>query len=316
MGSAQEVFDFWNNRNSTTTREVVVERPVIKEVEADCPPCPDCEEQVINVETLTIKGDGDILVKGKNNSAVENNAWIFGDACEIHTPQEITQGKYAVTSIYNILPSHFPPTFHHNSKYPKNCNERNYRFDKSEQGKVIKYANNFKPQFLINDDNTPANGTIITDRGGIVLGGNGRTMILLAVIEDAPAKYKSYYNLLLKKCNNFGISFESIKNIDVPVLVRVIETDKNKNCNYYSRIFNENMNNKLDDLALAISYIKSLGTTEISRVSRQIASAISHFSKQATKKAGLLFDSSHQINLYCRHILVAKLQMQFVWQLY
>jgi len=184
-----EVFDFLRRRASTTT-EVVVER--------DCPPCPPCpecdEDKIITVDTLKIKNDGNVIVKPVNN----NTDWIFGDDCEIHTPQEVTQAKYAITSLYNIEPSHIPPSFSANPKYPKGCNERDYQKDNQEQGKVIKYANVFNPKFLINDDNTPANGAIICDENGIVLGGNGRTMTLHLVVSEFQEKFLNYERIFLK----------------------------------------------------------------------------------------------------------------------
>jgi len=268
----QEVFDFLRRRGTTTTPEVVVEKPVIVERD-DCPPCPLCEEnKVIKVDTLHIKNDGNILVKPKNaNSSTD---FIYGDACEIHTPQEVVAGRFAITSLYNIEPSHIPPTFTANPNYPKGCNERDYRRNTQEQGKVVKYASAFNPKFLINDDNTPANGAIIIDEKGIVLGGNGRTMMLLFVIKEFPVKFKKYIELLKNKAGNFGIDIGKIEKVEFPVLVRVINTDSKKNCNYYSRIFNENMNNKLDDLDLAISYVKSLGKERVSQIAKTISQAI------------------------------------------
>ena len=130
--------------------------------------------------------------------------------CEIHTPQEVVQGKYAVTSLYNIEPSHIPPSFSANPKYPKGCNERDYTRNAQEQGKVIKYANVFNPKFLINDDNTPENGAIIVDENGIVLGGNGRTMTLHLVVSEFRnfgINTKVITNCLLKKRTVSGLTF-------------------------------------------------------------------------------------------------------------
>jgi len=142
------------------------------------------------------------------------------------------------------------------------------------RGKVVKYASAFNPKILINDDNTPANGAIIIDENGIVLGGNGRTMMLLFVIKEYATKFKKYIELLKNKAGFFGIDIAKIEKVEFPVLVRVINTDSKKNCNYYSRIFNENMNNKLDDLDLAISYVKSLGPVRVSQIAKTISQAI------------------------------------------
>ena len=279
----QNAFNFLRRGNSTTTQKVVVEKPVIKEiireveVEKDCPPCPECPNIPIHIDTLHIKSDeevsiknGNVVVKNKNNVSVNKN-WIVGNDCKINTPQEKVAGKFAVTSLFNLQPSHIPPYFSPNPKYPKGCNERNYQVDKQEQGKVIMNANNFDCEYLLTDDNTAENGAIIVDVNGIVLGGNGRTMTLLKVISEFPEKYNSYYDLLLEKANNFGIERAKIKTINYPVLVRVINVDDKKSCNYYSRIFNESMKQKMDSLAMAISYIKSLGKEKIQKLARDIS---------------------------------------------
>jgi hypothetical protein len=284
MGSA---IDFLNRK--VEAKVVYKDKPVIKEVvrkvEADCPPSPECDsccpptEKVVQVDTLKIKGGGDIFVKPKKHTAPDSNKingdWIYGDECEIHTPQLIISCMYAVTSINNLQPSHLPPDFDPNPLYPKGCNERNYKTSKGEQGKILRYSTNFKPTFLINTDNTAMNGAIIVDTNGVVLGGNGRTIILLTTIEKYPNKYLEYIKLLKKHSNFFGIEPEKIHHIKKPVLVRVIKTDNKHNCNYYSRILNEGLDQKMDDLSMAMSFVKSIGENDILRISNNVNSVIS-----------------------------------------
>lgn len=285
----ERTFDHLNRNSSEKTKVVYKDKPVVKEVvkevkvETPCPPCPDVPEcpENINVESLTIKGGGDIFIKPKNKKNNEknnhsNDNWIFGDECEIHTPQEVIYGSFAITSLHNIQPSHLPPSFNDNPMYPENCNERNYQKDTQEQGKVVKNANNFNPKFLINDDNTAENGAIIVDKKGTVLGGNGRTMTLLMVKADFNDKFKNYVELLKKRSNYFGIEQDKVKNIKDPVLVRVINTDNKKHCEYYSRIFNDSLKLKMDNLNMAISYVKSIGTAKV----RKIADEITMYLKQ------------------------------------
>jgi acetyltransferase-like isoleucine patch superfamily enzyme len=257
LNNSQKRKNFLHNGTSTMTDEVVVEKPVY--IEKSCP-APE-----IHIDTLHIKSDDDIKVKNgkivvqkQKKDITVSRDWVIGDDCEIHTPQEVVQGKYAITSLFNIEPSHLPPNFMPNPKYPKDCNERNYYTNKEEQGKVIKNANRFNARFLINDDNTPENGAIIVDKNGLILGGNGRAMTLLMAISEIPAKYKNYYDTLLKRCSCFGIDAKSIENIEHPVLVRVINTNSEKHCQYYSRIFNDSLKLKMDNMDMSISYIKSL----------------------------------------------------------
>ena len=133
---------------------------------------------IVDINQRVVEGGGDILVSGKKAEAYKKpikpagkGAWVMGEECKIHTPREVISDRYAVTSLSNIEASHLIPTF---SKNPKNpCNERRYEVEKMEQGKVINNANKFKPEFLINTDNTPENGAMIVDEKGVVLGGNG-----------------------------------------------------------------------------------------------------------------------------------------------
>jgi hypothetical protein len=54
--------DFLRRGNKTITNEVIIEKPIY--IEQECPPCPECEEnKIVNVDTLRIKNEGDILVK-------------------------------------------------------------------------------------------------------------------------------------------------------------------------------------------------------------------------------------------------------------
>ena len=102
-------------------------------------------------------------------------------------------------------------------------------------------------------------------------------MTLLMAISELPKKYNDYYNTLIKRCSCFGIDPKSIENIEYPVLVRVINSNSEKHCEYYSRIFNESLKLKMDNMDMAISYIKSLGTDKIVK----LATNISHILNKA-----------------------------------
>jgi hypothetical protein len=94
----QKMYDWITRKNSTITEKVVVEKPVVKEVvkkvkvkepcpEVDCPPCPECPaQQVLQVDTLKVKGGGDILVSGKKAEVYKKpikpagkGAWVMGE---------------------------------------------------------------------------------------------------------------------------------------------------------------------------------------------------------------------------------------------
>jgi hypothetical protein len=120
-------------------------------------------------------------------------------------------------------------------------------------------------------------------QNGLVLGGNGRTMTLLMVVSDFPASYDEYYNKLISDCNYYGIAAESVKSIAFPVLVRVVNTDKNKSCEYYSRIFNESMKQTIDTMDKAIGYIKALGKSEVQKIASNISQSLETAERKGTK---------------------------------
>ena len=76
--SQRKAFDFLRRGKSETTELVVVEKPVLKEVEVevikevkvdkDCPPCPECPkcpDKEIHIDTLHIKSDDEINITKK-----------------------------------------------------------------------------------------------------------------------------------------------------------------------------------------------------------------------------------------------------------
>ena len=53
--------------------------------------------------------------------------------------------------------------------------------------------------------------------------------------------------------------------------MRVVNTDKKKSCEYYSRIFNESLKVKMDSLDMSVSYIKSLGKAKMQQLAKDIS---------------------------------------------
>jgi len=80
-----------------------------------------------------------LIIKQSPYAIVSKNAnWLAGEDCEVHTPQEIIQGQYAVTSLFNIAPSHLPPDFSANPKYPKVATKGTTKQISKNRAKLLK----------------------------------------------------------------------------------------------------------------------------------------------------------------------------------
>jgi hypothetical protein len=90
----------------------------------------------------------------------------------------------------------------------------------------------------------------------VVLGGNGRIMILKRV--HKLGQFFVYENYLGKKARNFGFSENTIKTkFDNPVLVRIVDVPLSR-CMFYSRLLNESSSLEKSENINSISLAKSL----------------------------------------------------------
>jgi hypothetical protein len=175
---------------------------------------------------------------------------LRGDDTILETPAEEITGYYAIMELDDIIQSHDEVTFDWNKKYPKQCQERDYR-QPSEKDKVLSFANNFKPNLLVNDNPEAMSGPSVINPDGVVLGGNGRIMILKVVHRNG--RFFTYENYLGKKASEFGFSEEDIKlKFKNPVLVRVVDVPLSR-CMFYSRLLNENLSMEKDDTTNSLS---------------------------------------------------------------
>jgi hypothetical protein len=187
----------------------------------------------------------------------------LGNSTEIDTQTENIKAKYALVELGSLIQSNDPITFKPNPDYPASCQTRNYNEIKGEQEKVIKYSSNFKPNHLINNSPDATTGSPIVTGQGIVLGGNGRTMILKRLKND---NWDKYEKLLTQKVNDFGISQDELSKFKKPVLVRVIENVSISKCSYYSDTLNSNTMQDFDPVTKSISIAKSMDTATFERI--------------------------------------------------
>jgi len=126
---------------------------------------------------------------------------------------------YKLVELDELEASHNAMTFEENPRYPKGVQERDYRGSKEAQQQVIQSAQNFKPERIANTDPTHVNGPPMTDPTGLVLGGNGRVMILKRAY-DQLGKGEDYKAYLREHAQEFGLDPAQIDALEKPVLVR------------------------------------------------------------------------------------------------
>jgi hypothetical protein len=188
---------------------------------------------------------------------------LRGDDTILETPAEEITGYYAIMELDDIIQSHDEVTFDWNKKYPKQCQERDYR-QSYEKDKVLSFANNFKPNLLVNNNPEAMSGPSVINPDGVVLGGNGRIMILKVVHRNG--RFFTYENYLGKKASQFGFSEEDIKlKFKNPVLVRVVDVPLSR-CMFYSRLLNENLSREKDDITNSLSLSESLSQKSFVRI--------------------------------------------------
>jgi DdrB-like nuclease len=206
------------------------------------------------IRSLKFLQDGNQSAAPKKVRPVSKNN-INGKTTEISTQTEDLKATYALFELNKLVQSNDPHTFKPNPKYPAKCQTRDYNEVKGEQEKVIKYASNFKPSHLVNNSPDATTGTPIITPDGIVLGGNGRTMILKRLSITNWNKYQSY---LKPKIESFGLTKSELDSYKKPVLVRLLENVPLSKCSYYSDTLNSNTMQSFDPVTKAISIAKSV----------------------------------------------------------
>lgn len=178
---------------------------------------------------------------------------------KIFTQDGEIPARYEIVELETLIPSHNPFTFAPNKNYPLRCQQRDYTQDITEQHKVEQGAKHFKPEFVITESPTATDGAPIVTGEGIVLGGNGRSMMLFYL--QKKEKYSLYKDYLRDNAERFGFSAGEIENFAFPVLVRVVNVDLER-CAYYSNVLNKSLTQAIDSTTEAVSLARQL-TPEI-----------------------------------------------------
>ena len=179
---------------------------------------------------------------------------IFGESISVKTAGENIPARYGLFEIGALIPSHNPFSFSKNPEYPAHCQERSYDSNKQLQFNVTNNAKHFEPVQLLTEDMTASSGPPVVNAGGVVLGGNGRAMILQLVEKNNPQLWGEYKRKLQQRLSFYGFTEEQYYSLSQPVLVRVVEVDMNK-CMHYSWLLNADLTNAQpeEDRAAALS---------------------------------------------------------------
>jgi len=147
---------------------------------------------------------------------------VRGKATEFSTESGARiNADYAVVPAASLTTSH--DTFlKQNSNYPQTLQPRERDRQASER-QISTIASRLDPARL-GESADAATGAPIVGADGLVESGNARTIALMRVYRDNPEKAAEYRKYLEDNAARFGITPESVKGMENPVLVRVRNT--------------------------------------------------------------------------------------------
>ncbi|WP_224373246.1 hypothetical protein, partial [Hyalangium versicolor] len=192
------------------------------------------------------------------------------------TPQR-PQGEaalYTVVEASQLVPSHRTTDFQPDPLYPAGVQERSYHSDQSERLKVTQGAQQLRPEFLLARTPSPLDGPpLVTEPPSpIVLGGNGRTMMVLLAYERFPDQAKAYRAALFDAAGDFGLSSRDIARMKAPILVRQVEglsrSSPREELAAAVRRFNEGLTQKMDPTTAAVAQARALTPDSVRALGR------------------------------------------------
>jgi hypothetical protein len=144
----------------------------------------------------------------------------YGRHASVAVPGEATNYpmRYAVREAADVQPSHNPHSFEPNPDY-EHRNDRDYS-EAGNAARVVQYAQEFRPDFMLTDAPTAEQGAPLIDQRGNALGGNNRTMTLKRVYRQSADSAAAYRSALRDRAPQFGIDPREVDRFREPVLVR------------------------------------------------------------------------------------------------
>ena len=182
------------------------------------------------------------------------------------------RARYRVVEASSLTPSHNPVTFGKNPRYPEGVQERTYHKSKDAQKHVITESQKFHPDQVINTDPTALSGPPQITPDGIVLGGNGRTMMLQRVYQEG--RGENYKSALVAQAGTFGVNADQVAGMQQPVLVReLVDVSSASDADGLRRIgadLNADFTKGKSDVETAISAGKNLSVETAERIAARV----------------------------------------------
>ena len=195
----------------------------------------------------------------------------FGKSAEVMTPERQTvKVRYAVAELDDLIPSH-TPNFEPDPRYPREWQPRRYERDEAEKMKVIRQAQSFRPEFLLVDIPSATDGAPIVTIDGRVVSGNSRVLTLHHLRQRG--NYETYRAALENEASRFGIDPETVRKMNAPVLVRVIEAPT-QDLERLAVSFNRPMTAALSPVADAVGRAKAVSDRTLAWVSDQLSEEV------------------------------------------
>lgn len=171
--------------------------------------------------------------------------------------------RYELVEAKNLIPSHKAETFTPNEAYPEGVQERFYQGQPEEQLKVTQGGAHLNPALLLTNTPSPLDGPPIVTSGErrLVLGGNGRTMMIQRAFADEAVRDR-YKAELVKRAGEFGLTPEDVQKMKAPVLVRelpgITHDAAKAELIGATRRFNEGLTQQLSPRARALAEARTL----------------------------------------------------------
>ena len=214
------------------------------------------------------------------NAGKKGELVVAGKGTNCPTTETI---EYRVVELSKLIPSHMPfSDFRPDPRYPQQVQERRYDVDRREQLKVTDNAKPdcFVPELIVNDEPTGLNGTPVVTPDGVVLSGNGRTMLLQVIYGRYPNSVKAYQRVLKERGKQFGLKdigthrlrqgqWRRTRTLQQPVLVRVL-AQKGRTREELAdlvRKFNEGLTQLMDPVTASVAHGRRVTDRIVDRLS-------------------------------------------------
>jgi hypothetical protein len=192
------------------------------------------------------------------------------------TPQGIP-AHYAVVDVDSLVASHLPTSFAPDARYPANVQERQYHSDVGEQRKVVLGAQNLDPAQVLTNTPSALDGPPLVTSDGLVLGGNGRSLMLKRAYATREASADRYRAEAVRRATEFGLDGALVGAFAHPVIVRVLDgfsrASTTKQLSDAVRWLNEGLTQALDPRAKAVAESRQLAPEHVAAIGELLAAA-------------------------------------------